>query len=536
MNRARAAATRAGFVAVLSAVVVTGFAGPATAQDNPPLPDLTATFGDLTTAEINSTGTTIGVTILNLGRAEASQVQLRLDVSGLNEVDVSVPGDASRCSLAGSVVTCEYGSLQAGEVNHVYPLTLASRPGAAAGDAGSLQVAVALPVQDADPGNNTASLPVVIAGSGADLAAYAEDVSTEDDPVGPGDVAPLYTAVFNDGDIEAPGFSVRLHLPLGAAFGERYEDCEYASHYPEQQPDGYAYGPTEVTCVVPLPVAPGTGYLLFDPETGESVFTARFGRNLAGPMQTSGTFEVAESGTAGAAAAKKAAAPAAGGATGGKSFAAAVAKLRSKAVARGAARLRAMAQEDPDTGNNLAEFGIFTKPNELDVLVETSAVTGEVGDTVQVAYKVVNNGPSDGGGPGVLITAPTGTVLLPADWCWTDGTEGETRSESAKLRCNFESEFPAVASGRGTIAATFRLKIKAEPGTDGTIVVRNSGPSTESKPANNTAAIVINAPDTGGGGGGLPITGTPVGLIAIVGAGTVALGAVFLLLTRRRRS
>jgi LPXTG-motif cell wall-anchored protein len=190
---------------------------------------------------------------------------------------------------------------------------------------------------------------------------------------------------------------------------------------------------------------------------------------------------------------------------------------------------------DSDDSNDLDDFAYWSKKNTLDVSVTAPAVQGGVGDTVTVAYEVVNHGPSDGGGPSVVITAPSGTVLLaPADWCYTDGTPGTLLPESTKLRCDFESLFPATASGFGKIRSTVRVKIKSAPGKDGTIVAKSVGlASAESKPSNNTVRIVISS--SGGSGGGLPVTGAPAGTLIGVGAGVVLFGLVALVLVRRRR-
>jgi LPXTG-motif cell wall-anchored protein len=60
--------------------------------------------------------------------------------------------------------------------------------------------------------------------------------------------------------------------------------------------------------------------------------------------------------------------------------------------------------------------------------------------------------------------------------------------------------------------------------------------STESRPANNTARIVITGGSgDGGSGGGLPVTGAPIALLAGAGAGGLALGVALLVLFRRRR-
>jgi hypothetical protein len=523
MSSRRVNAARIGVVALLAAMALPAAAAPATAQEA--LPNLSLSFDSEPVADITTNGKTIGMYLYNNGQAPATRVQVRLDLAGLSDqVEATVPDYAEGCALDFIVVTCELGGLQPGEVGRIFPLTLASKQGAPPGPAGSVFVAVALSEEDADPSDNTATFPVTILTSGPDLVALAADVNTEDDPVGPGDIAPVYAALLNEGDAEAPGFAVHFDVPTGSTFYERYDDCTYRSHYKKDGANGFVYGPTEVTCVAPLPLAPGEGVLLFDEESGVSIFNLRFGKNLAGPERTQGTFDVALADPEQAAAARARAATG-----GGKTFAAAAAALRDKSAARGVAGVQA-ALEELDTGDNYVEFGVFTKPNTFDVSVKVTPVTGKVGDTVAVAYAVTNNGPSDGGGPGVLITAPTGTALLPAEWCYTDGTDHEQRPESAKLRCNFESIFPTTHSGGGVVRATVRVKIKSTPGADGTVVVSSSGPSTESKPDNNTAKIVINPP--GGGGGGLPVTGTPVGLIALVGAALVLLGAALYRLVR----
>ncbi|MFV2012633.1 MULTISPECIES: hypothetical protein [unclassified Micromonospora] len=151
-----------------------------------------------------------------------------------------------------------------------------------------------------------------------------------------------------------------------------------------------------------------------------------------------------------------------------------------------------------------------TRPNAFDIAVTAAPVTGAPGETVDLTLTVVNNGPSDGGGPGVTVIAPSGAVLLPSDWCHTEGEPGTRLPESAALRCNFESLFPATASGGGRITHTLQLMIKSTPGTDGTIVAESIGPSTESDPSNNTVPIVF--------------TGAGDGPDVCVGAVAVALG------------
>ncbi|RLP84406.1 peptidase [Micromonospora sp. BL4] len=534
MNRKKATWPR---VATVAAVLATAtlFSTPLAASAAEALPDLFVSFDSEPVAEVDNNGATVGMTVYNYGEATATGVTVTLDLSKVSDrVTATVPDWTDVCTLAGTKVTCTVGVLEAGQTTALHPLSLASKTGATPGDAGSVTVTIDGVEDDMSPGNDTGSFPVTVVASGPDLVAAAQDLNAKGNPVGPGDTVPLYAGVGNEGDTAATDFTVRISLPTGATFVERYSDCTYTNYYPKNTGLPYVYGPSEVSCVVPLALEPGEGLLLFDDETGSSLFNLTFGRNLSGPDSIYGSVNVA---LAGAERAAKNSTRAKGT---GPSFANAVRKLEAK----GDLAKQRSAQRELDESDNYAGFAIWTKKNTLDVAVTAPAVKGAVGQTVNLAYEVVNNGPSDGGGPSVLITAPTGTVLLPAKWCYTDGTEHQTLPESAKLRCNFESQFPTTASGYGRIKATVQLKIKSAPGTDGTIVARSVTSAAESKPENNTARIVItngangggaDNGDDGGSGGGLPVTGAPAAALAGTGAAVLALGAVLLVLFRRRR-
>ncbi|MET7968188.1 peptidase [Micromonospora sp. NPDC005305] len=519
--------------ALLATTALFGSSAPAHAADA--LPDLFVSFDREPVAEIDNSGTTIGMYVYNYGEADASAVTVTLDLSKLSDaVTASVSDWDDTCKLADAKVTCTVGRLEAGQVTNLYPVSLASRTGAAPGDAGSVTVTIAGGEDDANPGDNTTTFPVTVVPSGPDLVAAADNLNDKAHPVGAGDRLPLYSGVLNEGDSPATDFTVRVDLPTGATFVERYSDCTYVDYYPKDIGGPYVYGPSQVTCTVPLTLKPGEGLLLFDDETDTSLFNITFGRNLPGPDESYAAFSTALAGEAQAA--KKVAA-----AKGtGPSFASAAEKLHAKAVRAGLAR-QSVVERELDESDNYADFRFWSKKNTLDVAVTAPPVKGTVGQTVDLAYEVVNNGPSDGGGPGVVITAPGGTVLLPSEWCWTDGTPGKQLPESAKLRCNFESEFPSVASGWGRIKVTVKLKIKSTPGTNGTIVVDGATSSTESKPENNTARIVITGAEggsgdgSGGSGGGLPVTGAPAAALAGGGAAVLALGAVLFVMFRRRR-
>ncbi|MEV8506321.1 peptidase [Actinoplanes sp. NPDC051475] len=517
-------------VAVLAAALI-GVPMPAYAADS--LPDLSVSFDRDPVAEVDNSGATVGVYLYNNGEAPASAVTLTLDLSDLSDsVVATVPEWSEQCKLVGTKVTCAVGRIEPGQIGDISPLSLASRTGAAVGPAGEIAVTIDGAEDDANPGDDTTTFPVTVIASGPDLVVEADDVTTARNPVGPGDKVPFHGAVANEGDTVATGATLTLNLSTGTTVVERYSDCTYVDYYPNDIGGAYVYGPSQVTC--PLPeLEPGEGLPLFDPESGVSLFNLTFGRNLSGPEIHDGTLEA---GFADEARAARGARRVAGD---GSSFAAAVKRLAGTTSARRSSALREI-----DESDNYASFRYWSRKNTLDVRVEAKPISGKVGRTVDLPYEIVNEGPSDGGGPSVLITAPSGTVLLPAEWCWTDGTEHEQRPESKKLRCNFESEYPAVASGYGRIKPTVKLKIKSTPGTDGTITAESCCVgSTDSNKANNTARIVFtgtgagNGDDEGGSGGGgsLPITGTPVALVAGIGGAAVVLGIVLMVAVRRRR-
>ena len=531
--RARAAAA----VAVLAATALMG--APTAAHAADPLPDLFLSFDRDPVADVDVNGATVGTYVYNYGEAPASAVTLTFDLSKLDDsVEASVPEWTEQCELAAAKVTCAIGQLDAGRTGDLMPLILTSRPGARPGPAGEVTATIDGAEDDANPADDTTTFPVTVIASGPSLVALADDVSTEQEPVSPGDRVPFLGAVGNDGDSTATGAFLQLVTSTYTTVVERYSDCTYIDYYPDDKGGDYVYGPSEVVC--PLPdLDPGDGLLLFDPESGESLFTLTFGRNMPGPTDHYGVLEARTASQARSAKGVK-------GVKGdGPKFADAVQDLRARtAASKKSAAERDATLEELDERDSYAPFRYWSTKNTLDVRVEAEPIRGAVGATVELPYRVINGGPSDGGGPSVLITAPTGTVLLPAEWCWTDGTEYQQRPESKKLRCNFESEYPTVASGYGTVEHTVKLKITSTPGADGTIHGESCCVgSTESDKSNNTAPIVFSAPADGSGdgsgggtgGGGLPVTGTPVALVAGVGGAVLVLGLVLTVGFRRRR-
>jgi hypothetical protein len=473
-------------------------------------------------ARIDNTGTVVPTYLYNYGDAPAADVTVVFDAGALRDVAISVPDYARGCTLAGAVVTCTHSDLAPGQVDTIYPFMLASKPKATPGPAGTLKATIRGTAPDGTVFAGGGTLDVTIVPTGPDLVAEAPALNSPDHRIGPGETAGIHAALYNDGDTPAEGFYVRLVLPTGARFAKEYKDCTYVDYWPGEHPEGYAYGPSEVMCTAPLTLQPGERLMLFNPDTGESVFTAYFGKNLPGPSETEGYFEVGLI--------DNVATPSMRALVGkgdGKSFVDAVAALKGKRTAGVAAAREA------DTSDNVARYKMWTKANTNDFSVSATAVTGAVGDTVEVPYTLVNNGPSDGAA-GWQIVAPSGTVLVRGGdrWCYFHDDQGRQVDELRSVRCGTESEWPSKASNAGMVTGKIKVRIVSTPGDDGTLTVKSFGPSRDPNPANDVARLVIDVP--AGAGDSLPITGAKTALVGGAGAAAVALGVLFYLLARRR--
>ena len=465
MRRTITHTRRDGAAAVaLTTVALLGVPGPARAAA---LPDLSFGYESF---DISDSGTSPGLYVQNGSETAATGVTLRLDLSTLADTVVASPADSpSSCTLDGTTVTCTIGTVASGAFILVRPVELTARPGTPPGPAGTVTATLDGDQDDQNPADDSASLPVTILEPGPDLAVSVDDLNTPATRVGGGDRRPIRAEIRNQGSLPVTGLTFTLQLGEGAAFVERYAECAYTDHWPDDDGGPWAYGPNEVTCSVSRTLAPGEALPLVAPN-GRPLFTARFGRNLWGPAEHLGYFSVAP---------LDAGRRAPAGGTG----ASLDALLRTRQVA---------AAED-EQWNNSADFSYWSRRNAIDVAVRVSPVRGAVGRTVDLTFQITNRGPSDGGGPSAVITAPAGTVLLPSDWCWTDGTANEQLPESPRVRCNFESYFPTVHSGSGRISHTIPLKIKSAPGRNGTVVVSGElVAGTESRPADNTARIVLS--------------------------------------------
>ncbi|MGI5147977.1 hypothetical protein ACQEVC_16645 [Plantactinospora sp. CA-294935] len=540
--------------AVLATLALTAAPSPAHAAAQPQLQ-----ISSAVDATIDTAGTTIGFHLRNAGDAPATGVSAIYDAhSTTGDVIFSVPSGDEDCRQSRKAADCQHGDLAPGQERLVQPIMLRSTEDARPGPAGIVRVSVSAQGPDGTV-STTYELPVSIRATGSGLVAEVDDLGSAQQRVGGGDRSPLHATVFNFGNSTLPGFLLTITLPLGATFAERYADCVYGGDRPGDPPTGYVYGPQQVTCQMHLILEPGAGVGFSDPVSGDAAFNVVFGKNLPGPAEAAGRFEAGELAEPLPEAQRRAGAP------DGPSLADKLAELRTRAEQRagtgqqslvtprtpeqaGGSEQRTTPGRQATTGDadparvaaaaepDVAEFSIWTKPNNHDLEVRATSVTGSVGDTVELPYTITNHGPSDGGAAWRIV-APSGTVLLPSPGCTFRDEQGEPVAELTEVDCGTESQWPATASGAGVVSSVVRVKIKSAPGTNGTITIRGLGPSTETGPKSNTAQLLINEP--GGGGGadddGLPITGVRTGPISAVGGSALLLGAVLLLLGRRRR-
>ncbi|MFI5897639.1 hypothetical protein ACIA5D_46885 [Actinoplanes sp. NPDC051513] len=236
-------------------------------------------------------------------------------------------------------------------------------------------------------------------------------------------------------------------------------------------------------------------------------------------------------------------------------------KLTLKALPA-AKSLAKQKQTDTDPDNNWQQLSIQVTGNQgTDFAAVGATVKGKTGDKVTANIGVRNNGPatrdsSRNGGPAAvaIVTIPDGTkvVGLPdacslSDYEFLKTPRGKGEKQYA---CFSDTVFPA----KTTVTWPFQLEI--------TKVADNATGWVEVNPAcecdvfqkdlnkgNDVAKIVVNpvaAPgngnggagegDTGGEGGGLPITGPQTALFGAAGLILVVAGVGGVLFARRRRT
>lgn len=454
-------------------------------KPDPVRADVSATIG-ASEVEVDAKGKTVTVNVANHGPDAARGVALTLDLSAVGK-QLQVTGISDKACRAGRdakrfTVACSYGDLAKGAKKAV-TLKLAPVKGAKPGAAGKIAVAVASKTSDGDRKNNADEVKLAVVGKAIDVVAGATDVG----PVKPGKSAQLKWTFANRGTATVKGLTLAFKVPQYVSFDDDFADCTYSRDK------------REMVCEFPTLTLPAGSEIRYN-SPGVQPVKVQVASNAPGPVSLGkGSFTVKAHGSVRALDKRG----------GGKSFAVAAARTAG-ATAKG-------------TGNS-ASFVVTTSANPYDLAMAASDVEGAKGDTVSVNLTVANRGPADARGT-VTITAPTGTELAGVP-------EGCTIGDDRRRAVCDGGDLTLAAGKAVTSHARFRITADSV-GEDGTVMVRGTGAGTDKAEGNNTAPLKITV--AGGDGGGLPVTGTQVSVIAATGIGLMLIGGAVLFLGRRRR-
>jgi hypothetical protein len=470
----------AGAATVIAAGALVGPAGPAHAADAKPDLDISAPGAGIT---LDATSKAVRVDLKNNGTATATNVKVTITVNDLNGVSVFLPGGG--CDAVTNGISCPMPDLGAGETDVFGFLIALDGTGTTPGTAGHVTLKVQSAQSDAKPSDNTSVVPLEIKAPGVDLTVYATDLRD----AAPGSTTDLQWGVWNQGGTTASSVSVDFVVPAYAAI-QNTLGCVVASDGRSAHCEGPALSSSDGPVFFPIsvkisPVAPGP---------------VNLGRGL---VAASGAPANVPSAARKASAVRK------------------FSRFTAKNSQSGA--------NDQVPGDNSVQFAVTTTDNPNDLQVTAGTASGAVGSTVKAPVTVQNNGVSDSPHTILALKAPSGTEIVDADitaHC-TAVTAGR------EYRCDIGTL--TKADGAGTRNAAFKIDTAAV-GDDGTAQI--SGPARDKNPANNTAKIVITVAaggGTGGGGGSLPVTGVKAGLIGGIGGLVLIVGAVLVVMSRRRR-
>jgi len=185
---------------------------------------------------VNFKGTTIAadaggklgfVTITNHGSSTPKKVDVRFDVTKLDQSKVTVPEVGDGCTFTAGVADClvPAADIPGPGLNLESPVPLIKVPGAT-GAAGKLTVTVVVD-GDTDADNDSKTVDVSVGGHGVDLGIVVPDVSVLDangipsgKPIVPGGSSAVTGVLVNQGDATAVGLSVTVTVPKDVTFGE----------------------------------------------------------------------------------------------------------------------------------------------------------------------------------------------------------------------------------------------------------------------------------------------------------------------------
>ncbi|MFI7543662.1 hypothetical protein [Actinoplanes sp. NPDC049599] len=341
-----------------------------------------------------------------------------------------------------------------------------------------------------------------------------ETARIPDIKLAPGTSAVLPISVRNNGNKATEGVAVALAVQPGVHYPNKYSNCVDAADLPG------------IICAFDLTLEPGAVFTV-SPATP---LTVEAGKDTPGPasyyagLHAYGIEDDAD--VAGLAAAKRA-----------------MQQPGTKLQLVPAVQSLAVDQRELNEWDNTTSFFVKVPLNQADSAAIGDNFEGKVGDTRTIKVGIRNNGPAT-----VLprtkewwhaarVRIPSGLKLTKVDKNCVPNGDGEP-----------SWNLPGQVSGHDYLCVTseplaagktelFAFTAKIQDGRnedEGSITVL--GGVQDSKPGNNVAKIEVKLTNgnTGGAGGGLPITGGATGQVAATGLLLVLLGAFTLLLTRRR--
>jgi len=204
------------------------------------------------------------------------------------------------------------------------------------------------------------------------------------------------------------------------------------------------------------------------------------------------------------------------------------------------------AESDINPEDNIAVFGVSVGKSVADSAAIGASFQGAVGDTSTVEVGLHNLGPTSvitssddlTWLPSVHVTIPAGVKLTEVafDCLPGDDVAGWDFANAGTVDGLDYTCFPEMGAQVGEkVTFAFTGELTGAKSAAGSAVVDGGVQDANAKNDRAAISIALTGDGSGGQGGGLPITGTPTGWVAIGGAVLLLAGAVAAFVFRRRR-
>lgn len=444
-------------------------------------------------------------------KAEARDVVVTIDISGANADSVVTkrPGAADGCAAAGAVLTCKVDRLAAGATRD-YAFEASGRKGAAPA---LIKVsAAASNAPSVGPGETRVS---VVSSTDADVVvAPIKKLNLQ-----PGASANLPIEVRNEGNKAANGVELLVAVEKYLELPTRYSNCRF------DEKSGY------LACLFDIVIQPGQRFRLQD----STPLPVRVATDAPGPASYAGVVGAA--------------------AIDDEMLAAAKASDPSKKVHLVA--VEGPAAAELNAYDNFARFVVEVPRTVADTEAVGATIVGAIGETKSIKVGARNKGPADvlpASEEFALVTGvalPEGLEVIDVDdncvpfvndepqfdkrsqavghvyVCWTE--EGNLDA-GASLLFNFDVKIVKADSGRGAVFVDGGEQDPNEGNNEAFIDVKVRGAGAGNGGNGNGGG------SGGSNGEGLPVTGSPVAMMAGVGGVLLVGGVAAFFMTRRRKA